>query len=98
MPADDIGKEPGNWELYRGIERVEQALREGFAGTVSQAVYSAEKQATNERIDNLGGEVAEIKSQQLSKEAATAVDKKLAARFAAVPSAVLDAEAARLKS
>lgn len=63
--AEEASKEPGNWELYRGIERVEAAVHKIAEQSVSAAVFAVEKQSLNVRIDAQGGEIAELRAQQL---------------------------------
>lgn len=68
MTTEDLGKEPGNWELYRGIERVEVALHEIARTALSQAVFAVEKQALHQRIDLHSEDLIELKAAQLANE------------------------------
>lgn len=63
--VEDASKEPGNWELYRGMERIEAAVHKIAEQSVSAAVFAVEKQSLNLRIDTQGAEIAELRAQQL---------------------------------
>lgn len=72
-PSEKI---PGPWELYRGIERIEQTLKDQAANYVTQHAFALEKQILVSMINGLGTEVAEQKSEtKLNKERADAADK-----------------------
>lgn len=43
--VEDQNKIPGNWELYRGIERIEKTLQTVISGTVTMQVFAVEKAA-----------------------------------------------------
>jgi hypothetical protein len=70
MDVNVEGKEPGNWELYRGIERVEAAVHEISKNAVSAAVFAVEKQALSTRIDTNGKEIAELRASELANKTA----------------------------
>jgi len=77
MP-EEVGKEPGNWELYRGIERVETALKNVLAQTVPLGVYTVEKAAMSARIDDVAADNAELRTKiEQAKTAQAASDKAL---------------------
>ena len=40
--TEDISKEPGPWELYRGMERIEAAVHKIAEQSVSAAVFALE--------------------------------------------------------
>lgn len=63
--VDDASKEPGPWELYRGMERIEAAVHKIAEQSVSAAVFAVEKQALNSRIDNHNIEIAELRAAQV---------------------------------
>jgi hypothetical protein len=64
------GKEPGNWELYRGIVRIESAVHEIGRNSLSAAVFAVEKQALTNRIDGVTAEQIALKAAQLANETA----------------------------
>lgn len=70
--ADDETKSPSNWELYRGIERVEIAVQSLTQGSVSSQVFAIEKAALNGRIDGLNERVVELTAQDLVNKRAIA--------------------------
>lgn len=63
--ADEKSKEPGPWELYRGMERIEAAVHKIAEQSVSAAVFAVEKQALNARIDNHNIEISEVRAAQV---------------------------------
>jgi hypothetical protein len=65
LVGKDVGKEPGGWELYRGIERVEAAIHEMTKNSVSAAVFAVEKQALHTRIDGQATEIAQLRADAL---------------------------------
>lgn len=67
-PEVNVGKEPGNWELYRGIERVEKTLHDMATAYVPSAVYAAEKTALESKIAVLDKQDAERKAENLALE------------------------------
>lgn len=72
--SDEIkGDEPTIWELYRGIERVEKAVHDMSANSVSAAVFAVEKQALHSRIDTLQAEQVNLKAHQLASDNAVSL-------------------------
>lgn len=57
----NTGKEPGGWELYRGIERIERAVREQSSNFVPIGVY-------NVTIAQLNSEIMQLKTDQAEME------------------------------
>lgn len=63
--GSNVGKEPGGWELYRGIERIEKAVREQTSNFVPLAVY-------NVTIKTITDQMADLKAEQVALEGAQA--------------------------
>jgi len=61
--AEEPGKEPGNWELYRGIERVETALKEIASNSLSASVFAIEKAAILLQIASVNEKQVEAAAQ-----------------------------------
>jgi hypothetical protein len=59
--GSNTGREPGGWELHRGIERIEKAIREQSANFVPIGVY-------NIAMQNVTDQLAELKSENASLE------------------------------
>jgi hypothetical protein len=72
--ADEVGKEPGNWELYRGIERVEQTLKEISANSLSAAVFAIEKAG-------IQGQIASLAEHQVAQDAQAKADRESNAKY-----------------
>lgn len=73
---EESGKEPGGWELYRGIRRVESAIHEIATTSVSAAVFAVKEQALNSRIDAVVLEQSNQKAAQLASDNALATYAK----------------------
>lgn len=58
------GREPGGWELYRGIERVEKAIRDQSTAYVTQAVYQLEVRALRDGMAEVKAEQAALEQRQ----------------------------------
>lgn len=72
------GREPGGWELYRGIERVEKAIRDQSAAYVTQAVYQLEVKALRDQQLELKAEQAALEQrQEAAAQAKVAQDEQL---------------------
>ncbi|MGV8912250.1 MAG: hypothetical protein ACOH14_06480 [Rhodoglobus sp.] len=69
MP-EDANKEPGNWELYRGIERIEKNLNAFMSGTVTTQVFAVEKAALVAADAAQAKEIAELRAARVLDKAA----------------------------
>lgn len=68
----NAGREPGGWELYRGIERIEKAVREQSSNFVPIGVYNIAMATMQAQIDTLKAEQASLESEQKAQAAAKA--------------------------
>lgn len=63
LVVDEQGKEPGGWELYRGMERIEVALQSLSQGMLPMQIFLVEKAQLNSRIDGAMVDILELKAQ-----------------------------------
>lgn len=56
------GPEPTGWELMRGIARIEQAVKDNASTYLPIALFVSEKKQLTDRADNLGSEIASLRS------------------------------------
>ncbi len=56
------GQDPTIWELYRGIERLESAVKDLGGKVVSTEVYLADKKAAEERIGRVESRVRDVEA------------------------------------
>lgn len=80
------GREPGNWELMRGIERLEKRFDDAVKGFVTLAVHNL----LSDRVRDL-----EAEAKEASAVAAAAVDKAKAEAAAAIASVRTELENAK---
>lgn len=66
----NVGKEPGGWELYRGIERIEKAVREQSSNFVPIGVYNVTVQSLTSQIADVKREQAELEQKQAEQATA----------------------------
>lgn len=64
--GEEVGKEPGGWELYRGIERIGKQLDTIAAGTLSASVWAVEKAALEGRLTGIAETVAKTETARIA--------------------------------
>lgn len=64
--AEEVGKEPGGWELYRGIERIEAAVSKVAQNSMTSQVFAIEKAAILAKVDAQGKEIGDLRTQAIT--------------------------------
>lgn len=70
-------REPGGWELYRGIERIEKTLREQSASYVPIGVFNEFVKRADERDNRKGIEIRDLKADNTALEERIEADKRV---------------------
>lgn len=68
-------KEPGPWELYRGIERIEKALKDQASSYVTTTAFTLEKQILLSMIADVKEGLTEEKARNDQIETAQKADR-----------------------
>ena len=72
----DTGKEPGGWELLRGLDKIERTLQSVSKDMLSAQVFAIEKAAIMQSVSQQGVEIVEMKATRLLDQQALQEQQK----------------------